>query len=340
MSDATEQSARTFVVTEADAGTRLDRYLAAAVAGLSRTRAQALIAAGAVRVDGRPTKASQPLEFGQAVALDRESAPAGADGARALVPEDIPVPIVYEDEHLIVLDKPAGLVVHPAPGHSTGTLVHALLGRLAATGTGGDTTRPGIVHRLDKDTSGLLVVARDEPTLTALAAQMKARRTVKRYVALVEGHMPIPEGAIEAPIGRDPRQRQRMALVSVPAGGREAVTRFRVLGEHRGRSLLEVQLETGRTHQIPRPPGGGGPSHSGRPDVRPSPATPTAAPVPPRRAPRIRASRHWCLDDLRHTPPGRPGRVPGGVGAIGTPSQLPGSEGSRAGVRDGMARLA
>lgn len=250
MSDATEQSARTFVVTEADAGTRLDRYLAAAVAGLSRTRAQALIAAGAVRVDGRPTKASQPLEFGQAVALDRESAPAGADGARALVPEDIPVPIVYEDEHLIVLDKPAGLVVHPAPGHTTGTLVHALLGRLAATGTGGDTTRPGIVHRLDKDTSGLLVVARDEPTLTALAAQMKARRTVKRYVALVEGHMPIPEGAIEAPIGRDPRQRQRMALVSVPAGGREAVTRFRVLGEHRGRSLLEVQLETGRTHQI------------------------------------------------------------------------------------------
>jgi 23S rRNA pseudouridine1911/1915/1917 synthase len=250
VSDATEQSARTFVVTEADAGTRLDRYLAAAVAGLSRTRAQALIAAGAVRVDGRPTKASQPLEFGQAVALDRESAPAGADGARALVPEDIPVPIVYEDEHLIVLDKPAGLVVHPAPGHSTGTLVHALLGRLAATGTGGDTTRPGIVHRLDKDTSGLLVVARDEPTLTALAAQMKARRTVKRYVALVEGHMPIPEGAIEAPIGRDPRQRQRMALVSVPAGGREAVTRFRVLGEHRGRSLLEVQLETGRTHQI------------------------------------------------------------------------------------------
>jgi 23S rRNA pseudouridine1911/1915/1917 synthase len=173
-----------------------------------------------------------------------------APSARALVPENIPVPIIYEDEHLIVLDKPAGLVVHPAPGHATGTLVHALLGRLATTGTGGDATRPGIVHRLDKDTSGLLVVARDETTLAALAAQMKARRTVKRYLALVEGHMPVPEGAIEAPIGRDRRQRQRMALVSVPAGGREAVTRFRVLGEHRGRSLLEVQLETGRTHQI------------------------------------------------------------------------------------------
>src|SRR5262249_44270060 len=133
-------------------------------------------------------------------------------------------------------------------------LVNALAGRLApASGPespDANALRPGIVHRLDKDTSGLMVVARTEAAHTALAAQMKAHRTVKRYLALVEGQMPVPEGAIEAPIGRDPRQRKRMALVSVEGGGREARTRFRVLREHRGRSLLELELETGRTHQI------------------------------------------------------------------------------------------
>lgn len=249
MSEDERAPAWIFVVAPEHAGTRLDRYLAALVPGLSRTRAQTLIAEGGARVDDRPAKASQALEAGQTVTLDHAEPPPGS-ATHALVPEDIPIPIVYEDEHLIVIDKPAGLVVHPAPGHATGTVVHALLGHLDPAGTGGDATRPGIVHRLDKDTSGLLVVARDAATLAGLAARMKARRTVKRYLALVEGHMPVPEGTIEAPIGRDRRQRQRMALVSVPAGGREAVTRFRVLGEHRGRSLLEIQLETGRTHQI------------------------------------------------------------------------------------------
>lgn len=229
-------------------GTRLDRYLANVVPRLSRTRAQALIERGAVHVDGRPGRASQVLEAGQEVRVAR--AEVTPDLAAPLEPETIPIPIVYEDEHLLVIDKPAGLVVHPAPGHPSGTLVNALLGRLAPGGEDGRSLRPGIVHRLDKDTSGVMVVARDEATLAALAEQMKARRTVKRYLALVEGHMPVPEGAIEAPIGRDPRQRQRMALVAEASGGREARTRFRVLREAHGRSLLELHLETGRTHQI------------------------------------------------------------------------------------------
>jgi 23S rRNA pseudouridine1911/1915/1917 synthase len=236
-----------YIVDAADAGTRLDRYLAQQGAGLSRARAQGLIARGLVRVDGRVARASLALEAGQQVELAPE---APAPAAPPLRPEAIAVPVVYEDEHLLVVDKPAGLVVHPAPGHETGTLVNALLGRLAPAADAEGAQRPGIVHRLDKDTSGLMVVARTETAHANLAVQMKAHRTVKRYLALVEGHMPVPEGVIEAPIGRDPRQRQRMALVSVAGGGREARTHFRVLGEARGRSLLELQLETGRTHQI------------------------------------------------------------------------------------------
>src|SRR5258708_1005831 len=158
----------TYTVADSAAGMRLDRYLASVARGLSRTEAQALIAQGAVTVEGRP------------------------------------VPIVYEDRYRLVIDKPAGLVVHPAPGHPTGTLVNALLERLAPADGAAGALRPGIVHRLDKDTSGLMVVARDEATLAHLAAQMKERRAVKRYLALGEGHMPVPEGGIEAPVGRAP----------------------------------------------------------------------------------------------------------------------------------------
>jgi 23S rRNA pseudouridine1911/1915/1917 synthase len=236
-----------YIVAEADAGTRVDRYLAGARADLSRTRAQALITRGLVRVDGRVARASLALEAGQRVEVTPDTPVAAAPPLRA---EAIPVPIIYEDEHLLVIDKPAGLVVHPAPGHQTGTLVNALLERLAPQADPAAAHRPGIVHRLDKDTSGLMVIARTDAAHTNLAAQMKAHATIKRYLALVEGHMPVAEGVIEAPIGRDPRQRQRMALVSVAGGGREARTRFRVLAEARGRSLLELQLETGRTHQI------------------------------------------------------------------------------------------
>ena len=191
------------------------------------------------------------LEEGQRIAL----APTlGRDAAReaaaAPQPEAIPLRVVYEDEHLLVVDKPAGLVTHPAPGHPTGTLVNALLAHTPELEEGDHPQRPGIVHRLDKDTSGLLVIAKDAQTHAALADQMRERAMVKRYLALVEGRMDPPTGVIEAPIGRDPRNRLRMALVSEARGGRDARTRFHTLRYVPGRSLLEVQLETGRTHQI------------------------------------------------------------------------------------------
>jgi 23S rRNA pseudouridine1911/1915/1917 synthase len=161
-----------------------------------------------------------------------------------------PLRIIYEDAHMLLVDKPAGVVVHPAPGHAAGTLVDALLAHAPDIDAGEDPTRPGIVHRLDKDTSGLLVIAKDAAAHSALSEQMREHRMIKRYLALVEGQMSVPEGVIEAPIGRDARHRQRMAVVAVPAGGRDARTRFKVLRVAKGRSLLELQLETGRTHQI------------------------------------------------------------------------------------------
>lgn len=233
------------------AGQRLDRALAAALPGVSRTRAQAAIEAGRVTVDDRPAKSSLLLEPGMRIAIAPAAGPAVAPASAAGHAEPAePLHIVYEDAHLLVVDKPAGVVVHPAPGHPDGTLVDALLAHLPGLDTSGDPTRPGIVHRLDKDTSGLLIIAKDAATHTALAAQMKERHMTKRYLALVEGEMSVREGVIEAPVGRDPRNRQRMGVVTLAAGGRDARTRFRVLRSHRGRTLLELQLETGRTHQI------------------------------------------------------------------------------------------
>ncbi len=254
--DPTTTATTTTIIPVSDdlIGERLDRALAQLFPDLSRTRAQAAIKAGAVRVDGRPIRSSHQLEAGQQIEVDPHALNiAGAPGASdAQLPqaEAIPLRVVFEDERLLVVDKPAGLVVHPAPGHSTGTLVNALLAHLPGLEAGSDASRPGIVHRLDKDTSGLIVIAKDAPTHTALAHQMREHSTVKRYLALVEGRMPAAEGVIDAPIGRDPRHRQRMALVSEVNGGREARTRFKTLWEARGRSLLELQLETGRTHQI------------------------------------------------------------------------------------------
>jgi 23S rRNA pseudouridine1911/1915/1917 synthase len=232
------------------AGQRLDRALAS-LTGLSRTRIQEAIKAGAAQVNGKPARASHVLEVGQRVTLASENANGGSSSLAEIPAADaIPLRILYEDDSLLVVDKPAGMVTHPAPGHSSGTLVNALLAHAPQLAGVGDRARPGIVHRLDKDTSGLLVVAKDSATHAALAQQMKDRSMVKRYLALVEGAMPTVEGVIDAPIGRDPRQRLRMGLLSVASGGREARTRFRTLEEHGGRSLLEVQLETGRTHQI------------------------------------------------------------------------------------------
>jgi len=237
----------TLVVPPELGGQRLDRALGALAPAYSRSRAQEAIKDGHVRVDGRPAKPSLLVEAGQQITVRPPARnPVAHEHADAAPPLDV----VFEDEHLLVVNKPPGLVVHPAPGHETGTLVDALRVHVPGLDAGEDATRPGIVHRLDKDTSGLLVVAKTAPAHAALSTQMKERRMVKRYLALVEGAMPVPEGAIEAPIGRDLRQRQKMGIVATTRGGREARTRFRVLRAAHGRSLLEVQLETGRTHQI------------------------------------------------------------------------------------------
>ena len=245
------------VVTIGDAlaGQRLDRALAELRPELSRTRAQAAIKAGDVTVNGKLTKPSLALEANDRLAL----APTlGQDATREALnapqAEAIPLRVVYEDAHILVIDKPAGLVTHPAPGHATGTLVNALLAHTPELGDQDETDnpqRPGIVHRLDKDTSGLLVIAKDAQAHAALADQMREHSMVKRYLVMVEGRMDPPTGVIDAPIGRDPRNRLRMALVTVAHGGREARTRFQTLRYlPGGRSLLEAQLETGRTHQI------------------------------------------------------------------------------------------
>ncbi|HEX6819175.1 MAG TPA: RluA family pseudouridine synthase [Ktedonobacterales bacterium] len=235
------------LVPEELAGQRLDRALVTLLPQYSRSAAQEAIKAGRVLVNGRIAKPSLLLESSQRIDM-REPAP--VTPAAPPTGEVPPLDIIYEDEHLLVVNKAPGVVVHPAPGHESGTLVDALRVHVPGISTGEDATRPGIVHRLDKDTSGLLVVAKSGPAHAALSEQMKERSMVKRYLALVEGQMPVAEGTIEAPVGRDLRQRQRMGIVATTRGGREARTRFRVLREGRGRSLVELQLETGRTHQI------------------------------------------------------------------------------------------
>jgi 23S rRNA pseudouridine1911/1915/1917 synthase len=228
-----------FRVQANDAGRRLDVVLAER-GGLSRAAAQRLIAAGIVTVAGAPGGKHRLLRAGEEVSWP-EQAPAVSD----LVPEDVPLQVIFEDDWLLVVDKPAGVVVHPAPGHETGTLVHGLLRRGIA---GGHERRPGIVHRLDKDTSGLLIVARCDEAYQKLVAAL-ARREIKRtYLALVSGRLPQDEGTIDAPIGRHLRDRKRMSLHS--ATPRHAVPHFTVLGRAEGFTLLRVRLETGRTHQI------------------------------------------------------------------------------------------
>jgi 23S rRNA pseudouridine1911/1915/1917 synthase len=225
-----------------EAARRLDHYLARALPDVSRATIQRLIRQGLITVDGLASRASSPVKPGmQVVARIPPPTPAAQ-----VSPQAIMLDVVYEDGDLLVVNKPAGMVVHPAAGHYEGTLVNALLARyphLAA----GDEGRPGIVHRLDRDTSGLLVVAKTETALDYLRAQFRSRQVKKTYLALVHGRPPKPEGIVEVPLGRDPRQRKRMAVV---AGGRLARTGFRVLEDLGEYSLLSVSLETGRTHQI------------------------------------------------------------------------------------------
>jgi 23S rRNA pseudouridine1911/1915/1917 synthase len=220
-------------------GMRLDRFVAGCEEVGSRSGAERLIEAGRVLVDGAVRPKSHRLGAGSVVSLPEPEPPPDAEP-----PAGIGVPLAYSDPYLVVVDKPAGLLVHPAPGHSAPTLVDALRGVAA----GGDEARPGIVHRLDRDTSGLLLVARDGRTHARLQAQLRRRRIGRTYLALVRGRPRSRTGRIEAPIGRDRRDPTRMSLDT--DAGRDAVTGFELVEALPGRSLLRVALETGRTHQI------------------------------------------------------------------------------------------
>ncbi|HEV2894626.1 MAG TPA: RluA family pseudouridine synthase, partial [Actinomycetota bacterium] len=226
------------------AGRRLDEVVAE-LAGASRAQAARWAGDGLVEVDGRARPKAHRLRGGER--LTWAPPPAPADGPP--VAEDRPLTVRYEDERLLVVAKPAGLVVHPGPGHPTGTLVNALLGRegTSLSAGGGAADRPGIVHRLDKDTSGLLLVAKDDATHLALAGDLAAHRVERRYLALVQGRLPAEEGTVDAPVGRHPRDRKRMAVVPT---GRDAVTHWRVLETFPAVQLAEATLETGRTHQV------------------------------------------------------------------------------------------
>jgi 23S rRNA pseudouridine1911/1915/1917 synthase len=227
------------LVTPQEAGMRLDRFLAAAEEVGTRARAERLIEAGEVLVDGGRRPKSFRLVEGATVTFP-EPEPATLD----LEPVDIDVPVLYEDDWLMVVDKPAGLLVHPVPGHRGPTLVHALLGRVG----GGEAARPGIVHRLDRETSGLLVVARDDRTLGRLQGMLRRRAISRTYAALVRGRPASRSGTIEAPIGRDRRDPTRVSLDT--DNPRDAVTHFSVVELLPRHTLLDVNLDTGRTHQI------------------------------------------------------------------------------------------
>ena len=222
-------------------GIRLDRYVAEQCQ-LSRTRAQKLIYDGQVIVNGHQEKDSYKPAVGDTVSITVPAPP-----PQLLIPEDIPLKIVYEDDDLIVIDKPAGLLVHPTSNQYTGTLVNALLARYLNPEGTSTNIRPGIVHRLDKDTSGLMMVARNDTAQMNLSHQIKQRSIRKGYIALVTGHLAPERGVIEAPVGRHPKDRKRMAVVR---GGRESRTQYRVIRYIGGYTLLEAMPETGRTHQI------------------------------------------------------------------------------------------
>ena len=235
---------REFIVEPETAGQRIDRFLSGEDTGLSRSALQALVADGHVLCNGKLVAKSLKLKAGDTILLEIPDAkPIEA------VPQDIPLDIVYEDEHLLVVNKPKGMVVHPAPGNPDGTLVNALLWHCkgSLSGIGGE-IRPGIVHRIDKDTSGLLVAAKNDFAHLALSAQLAAHTMARTYAAVVCGNLREAAGTVDAPIGRHPTDRKRMAVTQKNA--RRAVTHWSVIARYNGYTHIRCELETGRTHQI------------------------------------------------------------------------------------------
>ncbi len=231
-------------VTDADAGQRLDGFLASSIEELSRSRIQNLCDGGKVLVDGKKAKKNLRLSGGELITVDiPEPEPV------ELVPQDIPLDIIYEDDCLLVINKPKGMVVHPAPGHPDGTVVNAVMYHCGGSlsGIGGE-LRPGIVHRIDKDTSGLLVVAKNDMAHAGLAAQLKDKSLSRIYEGIAVGRIRDDSGRIDAPIGRSLRDRKKMAVGG--AAAREAATRYEVIARYTGYTHVRCSLETGRTHQI------------------------------------------------------------------------------------------
>ncbi len=221
---------------------RLDRFVQAHRPDLSRSRCAQLIKEGWVLLDGQAARPSSPVRRGSMVDVVVPSPPSSV-----LVAQEMPLTVVYQDAHILVVDKPAGLTVHPGPGHPDHTLVNALLALAPDLADAGSTGRPGIVHRLDKDTSGLIAVARTNVAYLSITRQLKARQVSKTYVAVVTGTVAREQGEVDAAIGRHPRHRKRMAVAS---SGREALTRYRVLTRLPGHTLVEAYPVTGRTHQV------------------------------------------------------------------------------------------
>jgi 23S rRNA pseudouridine1911/1915/1917 synthase len=237
-----QNSPLAFSVTDDEAGERLDSFLAARIENWSRARLQRLIEDSDVLVNGRTAKSSYKTRPHDEIEIELNSLPVAA-----FAPEEIPIEIVHEDDDLVVVNKPAGMVVHPAAGSPTGTLANALAFHFRELSTAAGPVRPGIVHRLDKGTSGLLVVAKTEVAHEDLADQFRAREVFKSYVALVHGQIERKRGQVDQPIARDPRNRTRMAIV---AGGRPALSLFVVREAFQRFTRLDVELKTGRTHQI------------------------------------------------------------------------------------------